>query len=148
MASYQFSMNKILDWRLDQEEEASTQVKRLEEELHKEEHYLNQLLQESKKVKNQSLFSSGIDSYKRHDMYKELIDGKIIQQKQKVAKAEQAVETAQEALLQAHKDKKVMEKLDEKEREKFAASQKKEEQKQLDELSTLQYGRSLLFPKS
>lgn len=147
MASYQFSMNKILDWRQDQEEEARNKLRDLKDQLHREKQYLNQLLQESRKVKNESLFSSGIDSYKRHDLYKELIDNKIIQQKQKVEKAQKAVEVGNELLLQAHKDKKVMEKLEEKEREKFNEFQKKEEQKQLDELSTLQYGRNLLYHK-
>jgi flagellar FliJ protein len=145
MNSYQFSMDKILDWRSDQEDEARNKVSIMNDQLNKEKLILDNLLKESRKIKKESLFSSGVDSYRRHDMYKELLGEKITQQKRRVEQAEQALNEAKEQLVAAHKNKKVMEKLDEKERTRFTQLQKKEEQKQLDEISTLQYGRNILF---
>lgn len=145
MAAYEFSMNKILDWRQDLEEEARQKLRTLENEKAKEEQVLQRFLKESRQLKSDSLFSSGIDTYKRHDMYKELLGDKIVNQKQRIAKIQKAIDQAQNQLVQAHKDKRVLEKLSEKEHEKFRDVQKKEEQKQLDELSTLQYGRRMLY---
>lgn len=143
MQNYQFSMDRILDWRTDQEEEARNHLTALQRQLKIEEDKLNQLLRESRKLKSGFSTSSGIDSFRRHDLYKDLLSDKIIHQKQQITQLTKKVQLAQEQLTQAHRDKKVMEKLEEKEFEQFKELQKKEEQKELDEISTLRYSRRL-----
>ncbi|WP_080146600.1 flagellar export protein FliJ [Marinilactibacillus piezotolerans] len=149
MQPYQFSMGKILDWREDLEEEARNTVKAAELKVRKEEQRLEALLKDSRKLKSDRLFNANIDSVKRHSLYQDMLNDKIIQQRLQIKEAEQELAAAQTALMKANKDKRMMEKLEEKERFLHIEAEKKEEQKQLDEISTLQFGRNFVFnPKS
>lgn len=140
MQNYQFSMEKILDWRIKQEDEAQQEVISLKQKVEQEELTLDRLVKESRRIKNDSMFSSTIDSFKQHNLYKDLIDDQIVKQRLTLEQVKKELLDAQEKLLLKHKDKKVMEKLDEKERSHHNEFWKKEEQKQLDEISSLQYG--------
>ncbi|WP_225743896.1 flagellar export protein FliJ [Marinilactibacillus sp. Marseille-P9653] len=143
MQAYQFSMSKILDWREDLEEAAQKDVKSVEVKLMKEQQQLEALLRDSRKIKSDNLFKTDIDSVKRHSLYKDLLDDKIIQQKNRIHQVEIELEAVREKLKSANKDKRMMIKLEEKERLVHTEAEKKEEQKQLDEISTLQFGRNL-----
>ena len=83
-----------------------------------------------------------IDVLRQQNLYKDMIDEKIIHQKNVVSKAEKEVEVARIELMEAHKDRKVMEKLKEKEYTFTMDQEKQEEQKQLDEMATLSFGKS------
>ncbi|MFL2070920.1 flagellar export protein FliJ [Marinilactibacillus psychrotolerans] len=145
MQPYHFSMEKILDWREDLEEVAKKEVKDCENLLIMEKQKLESLLKESRKLKSDNLFKSNIDSVKRHSLYKDMLDENIIQQKLVIKNVEMQLNIAQEKLLKANKNKRIMEKLEEKERYGHKEAEKKEEQKQLDEISTLQFGRNFTF---
>lgn len=145
MQTYQFSMEKILDWREDLEEVARKEVKNVEVQLMREKQKLESLLKDSRKLKSDNLFKSNIDSVKRHSLYKDLLDDKIIQQKLAIKDVESKLIIVREKLATANKDKRIMEKLEEKERLLHIDIVKKEEQKQLDEISTLQFGRDFAF---
>ncbi|WP_407123592.1 flagellar export protein FliJ [Marinilactibacillus psychrotolerans] len=138
-------MEKILDWREDLEEVAKKEVKDCENLLIMEKQKLESLLKESRKLKSDNLFKSNIDSVKRHSLYKDMLDENIIQQKLVIKNVEMQLNIAQEKLLKANKNKRIMEKLEEKERYGHKEAEKKEEQKQLDEISTLQFGRNFTF---
>ncbi|WP_220727610.1 flagellar export protein FliJ [Marinilactibacillus psychrotolerans] len=138
-------MEKILDWREDLEEVAKKEVKDCENLLIMEKQKLESLLKESRKLKSDNLFKSNIDSVKRHSLYKDMLDENIIQQKLAIKNVEMQLNIAQEKLLKANKNKRIMEKLEEKERYGHKEAEKKEEQKQLDEISTLQFGRNFTF---
>lgn len=143
MQAYQFSMSKILDWREDLEEAAQKDVKTVEVKLMKEQQQLEALLRDSRKIKSDNLFKPDIDSVKRHSLYKDLLDDKIIQQKNRIHQVEIELEAVREKLKSANKDKRMMVKLEERERLVHNETEKKEEQKQLDEISTLQFSRNL-----
>lgn len=145
MQSYHFSMEKILDWREDLEEVARKEVRNVEIQLMREKQKLESLLKDSRKLKSDNLFKSNIDSVKRHSLYKDLLDDKIIQQKLAIKDVEAQLTIVRENLAKANKDKRIMEKLEEKERLLHIDTVKKEEQKQLDEISTLQFGRDFAF---
>ena len=145
MQPYHFSMEKILDWREDLEEVAKKEVKDCENLLIMEKQKLESLLKESRKLKSDNLFKSNIDSVKRHSLYKDMLDENIIQQKLAIKNVEMQLNIAQEKLLKANKNKRIMEKLEEKERYGHKEAEKKEAQKQLDEISTLQFGRNFTF---
>lgn len=145
MQSYHFSMEKILDWREDLEEVARKEVRNVEIQLMREKQKLESLLKDSRKLKSDNLFKSNIDSVKRHSLYKDLLDDKIIQQKVAIKEVEAQLTIVRENLAKANKDKRIMEKLEEKERLLHIDTVKKEEQKQLDEISTLQFGRDFAF---
>ncbi|OJF90876.1 flagellar export protein FliJ [Alkalibacterium sp. 20] len=145
MQEYRFSMEKVLDWREDLEDVAQLKVKEKEEKISNENEKLNRIVGESRKLKSEQLFYSTIDHLKRHHLYRDLIDEKIIRQRLTVQKAEKELEQVRIELRVAHKDKKVMQKLEEKERTRHQDTVKKQEQSQLDEISTLSYGRPSIF---
>lgn len=141
MIGYRFSLQNVLDWRNDQEDEAKLKLVELKNELEQEETYLQQLINENIRLKEKAAMVRKVDVMRQQDLYKEVLDGKIIQQKLMVEQTANEVKKAEAALLNAHKDKKVMEKLKEKEYEKHRETIQAEEQKQLDEFSTITYGR-------
>ncbi|WP_232219592.1 flagellar export protein FliJ [Carnobacterium pleistocenium] len=142
MANYKFSMEKVLDWRSDTEEEKKKNLVQVQQNKLQQETTLQRLIGENIKIKNDSLTTSRIDVLRRQNLYKDMIDEKIIHQKNVVGKAVKEVEVARLALMEAHKDRKVMEKLKEKEFTFMMEQEKQDEQKQLDEMATLSFGKS------
>lgn len=142
MAKYQFSMEKVLDWRSDTEEKKKKILVQFQQSKEQQETILQRLINENIKIKNDSLSTNRIDVLRRQNLYKDMIGEKIIHQKNVVNKAEKEVEVARIELMEAHKDRKVMEKLKEKEYTFTMKQEKHEEQKQLDEMTTLSFGKS------
>ena len=142
IANYKFSMEKVLDWRSDTEEEKKKNLVQVQQSKQQQETILRRLINENIKIKNDSLSTNRIDVLRRQNLYKDMIDEKIIHQKNVVSKAEKEVEVARIELMEAHKDRKVMEKLKEKEYIFTMEQEKHEEQKQLDEMATLSFGKS------
>lgn len=81
MASHTFSMEKILAWRFDQEDEARLQVANLKEKWDRENQHLQSLIKENIKIKNDNLNNIHIQTLRYNDYYKMVVDEKIIQQK-------------------------------------------------------------------
>ena len=135
-------MEKVLDWRSDTEETKKKHLGDAEREKFRQESLLQELIQENIKIKNESLTTTRIDILRRQNMYKVMLDERIIQQKNQVDSSIKSVETARLELMEAHKEKKVMEKLKEKEFLLVTSLEKSQEQRQLDEMATLSYGRS------
>lgn len=142
IADYKFSMEKVLDWRSDTEEEKKKNLGQVQQHKDQQETILQRLISENIKIKNDSLSTNRIDVLRRQHLYKNMIDEKIIHQKNLITKAEKAVEVARVELMEAHKDRKVMEKLKEKEYIFSMEQEKHEEQKQLDEMATLSFGKT------
>lgn len=135
-------MEKVLDWRSDTEEEKKKNLVQVQQSKQQQETILRRLINENIKIKNDSLSTNRIDVLRRQNLYKDMIDEKIIHQKNVVNKAEKEVEVARIELMEAHKERKVMEKLKEKEYTLTMEQEKQEEQKQLDEMATLSFGKS------
>lgn len=135
-------MEKVLDWRSDTEEEKKKNLIQVQQSKQQQETILRRLIDENIKIKNDSLSTNRIDVLRRQNLYKDMIDEKIIHQKNVVNKAEKEVEVARIELMEAHKERKVMEKLKEKEYTLTMEQEKQEEQKQLDEMATLSFGKS------
>ncbi|WP_350467604.1 flagellar export protein FliJ [Carnobacterium sp.] len=142
IANYKFSMEKVLDWRSDTEEEKKKNLGQVQQHKDQQENILQRLIGENIKIKNDSLSTNRIDVLRRQHLYKNMIDEKIIHQKNLITKAEKEVEVARVELMEAHKDRKVMEKLKEKEYIFLMEKEKHEEQKQLDEMATLSFGKT------
>lgn len=141
MASQTFSMEKILDWRSDIEETAKRAVGQVQVKIEAQQAVLENLIRENTKIKHDQLTTTKINDLRHQQLYKALLDEKIIHQKNQLDKTQKELEVAQSKLIEAHKDKKVMEKLKEKELWTASELMKKEEQKELDEIATLSYGR-------
>lgn len=143
MKGYRFSLEKVLDWRNETEEQARKRLGDIQVRRQEEESVLERLLNESLKLKAEKIFSGNVDALRQQDLYQELMSQRIIRQKLVLEKTDSELEQAKAALIEAHKDKKVMEKLREKDYTSYRIKQDKDEQHQLDELSVLQYGRSM-----
>ena len=143
MQGYKFSLDKVLDWRSDKEEQAQRKVGELQARKAEEEMKLERLLKESMKLKAESIFAGNVDSMRQQSLYQELTSQRIIQQKLVIEKTEHQIDEAKAALIEAHKEKKVLEKLKEKNHAAYIQEELKAEQHQLDELSVLQFGRSI-----
>ena len=137
----QFSMEKILDWRMDLEEQARLKVTQLKERLQTENHYLQELIKENRRVKNEAVDNVHIQSLRYNDYYKLVIDEKIIQQKNQIDLTRAEINAAQNKLISAHTDRKAMEKLKEKELHTYQLAEQRNEQMQLDEFATMGYKR-------
>lgn len=103
---------------------------------------LTRLVNENTKLKHEQMKLTEISTLRYNHHLKGLIDEKIVIQKNAIDQAQSEMEQLQEALIQAHKDRKIMEKLKERESVQVLAQAKSEEQKQLDEIATLQYKKS------
>lgn len=143
MGNYKFSLQNVLNWRSDEEDAAKMKAKKLKDKLIQEENRLSQLISENIHLKEKLVGTRKIDQLRQQDLYKALLADKIIKQKLKVEQAENKVKLAEDSLLKAYQDKKVMEKLDEKELERHTDLINKEEQKQIDEFSTISFGRDM-----
>lgn|SRR5699024_2407539 len=141
MIRYNFSMQNVLDWRNDQEDEAKLKLVQIKKRLNNEETYLQQLINENIQLKEKAALTRKVDIMRQQDLYKQVLDERIIQQKLVVEQVLNEIKKAEEALLSAHKDKRVMEKLKEKEYEQYVETLQLEEQKQMDEFSTITFGR-------
>lgn len=134
-------MEKILDWRMDLEEQARLKVTQLKERLQTENHYLQELIKENRRVKNEVVDNVHIQSLRYNDYYKLVIDEKIIQQKNQMDLTRAEINAAQNKLISAHTDRKAMEKLKEKELLTYHLAEQRNEQMQLDEFATMGYKR-------
>ncbi|CZR02558.1 flagellar flij protein [Trichococcus palustris] len=141
MSKYQFSMEKILDWRMEKESDAKKAVLQAQRMMQQQQTKLQHLINENTKVKHDHMKVTEINSLRYSHYLKTVIDEKIIAQKNLIDKANFDLEKAQNELLQAHQDRKAMEKLKEKEYMAVIDSEKMAEQRQLDEIATLNYKR-------
>jgi len=136
---HQFSMEKILDWRIKEEENARKSVLHAQNQMQQQQQQLTHLINENTKLKHEQMKLTEISTLRYNHHLKGLIDEKIVIQKNAIDQAQSDMDRLQEALLQAHKDRKIMEKLKERESVQVLEQVKSEEQKQLDEIATLQY---------
>jgi flagellar FliJ protein len=132
-------MEKILDWRIKEEENARKSVLHAQNQMQQQQQQLTHLINENTKLKHEQMKLTEISTLRYNHHLKGLIDEKIVIQKNAIDQAQSDMDRLQEAFLQAHKDRKIMEKLKERESVQVLEQVKSEEQKQLDEIATLQY---------
>ncbi len=138
---YKFSLQNVLEWRKDQEDEAKLELIQAKNTLENEHRYLTKLINENIRLKEKAALNKRVDVMRQDDLYRKVLNDKIIQQKLIVEQTEHDVKRAEKELLKAHQDKKVMEKLKEKEEAEYYEEIESIEQKNLDEFATMTFGR-------
>lgn len=138
---YKFSLQNVLEWRKDQEDEAKLELIQAKNTLENENRYLTKLINENIRLKEKAALNKRVDVMRQDDLYRKVLNDKIIQQKLIVEQSEHDVKRAEKELLKAHQDKKVMEKLKEKEEIEYYEEIESIEQKNLDEFATMTFGR-------
>lgn len=139
---YKFSLQNVLDWRGDQQDEARLGLIHAKKALEKELSYLERLIKENVQLKERISVAKRLDVMRQDDLYRRVLNDKIIQQKLIVEQLENDVKRAEKGLLVAYQDKKVMEKLKENDEQKFYDEIEATEQKNLDEFATMTFGRA------
>lgn len=130
-----------MEWRKDQEDEAKIDLIQAKNTLENEQNDLQKLIKENIHLKEKAALNHQVDVMRQDDLYRKVLNDKIIQQKLIVEQTERDVERAEANLLKAHQDKKVMEKLKEKEEQEYYDEIEAIEQKNLDEFATMTFGR-------
>lgn len=138
---YKFSLQNVLEWREGQEDEAKLKLIQAKNTLEQEQNYLQKLIHENIRLKEKSMLNKRVDVMRQDDLYRKVLNEKIIQQKLIVEQSEHDVTLAERKLLKAYQDKKVMEKLREKEEVAYYEEIEANEQKNLDEFATMTFDR-------
>ena len=139
MLRYHFKMEKILDYRSNVEKTKVEDYAIINLLLDKEKGHLDGLETEYKN-KTQNTASS-VKEMKMQFLYMEKLKGQLQTQKRKVDEISSSLEDARGNLIEARKDRKIMELLQEKDKEKFNAEMASKEQKELDDISIMKYSR-------
>jgi len=137
MKSYKFKMDKVLEYRENVEKVKVEDFAKITHKLRREEEHLKDLqetLEEKKKVKQEDLYGM-----KMGFLYREKLKAEVDRQVSKVKEISVKAEAAQHVLIEARKDRKIMEMLKEKDREKYRLDLLNTEQKELDDLSVMRF---------
>ena len=142
MRSYSFSLEKVLNIRETREKQIAEDMGKIQMKLNVQKEALRAL--EEDLDSSDGNFSSVLDlQYK--DLYRTKVREDIYVKNEVIDSINLDLESTRRELVEAQKDRKVMERLKEKDRENYYNKIKCEEQKQLDELAVLKYNyRSLM----
>lgn len=141
MGGFKFSLQSVLDWRTDKEDETKRKLAQIKQEQDIQERHLQQLIHENIRLKEKAALTRKIHAMRQDDLYKKVLDEKIVQQRLVVDQAAQKTKEVEAALLKAYQDRKVMEKLKENEQNQYIEEINYREQQQLDEFATITFGR-------
>lgn len=141
--AYKFSMEKILDWREDLEKASMERFALTQNELNQEKLKLSNLYKEYKSLKERFVKYKSANEIKQYQLYKSDLEKKIELQIQVVEEKTNELEERRLELVDAQKNRKIMEKLKEKDYENYKEKENLEEQKFLDEISVVKYKKAV-----
>jgi flagellar protein FliJ len=139
LLNYSFKMEKVLEYRSNMEKTKVEDYAKINILLNKEKEHLDNLESEYNSKTKKTV--SNVSEMKMQLMYKEKLKKQLNSQKEKVDEISTNLEDARGNLIEARKDRKIMEKLKEKDKEKFDAVAASNEQKELDDISIMKYAR-------
>lgn len=146
MAKFIFNMQGLLNIKEKLEEQAKTEYGKALAKLEQEKSILLNL--KNKKQENILSFRESINKGVKPNYidninkYISFIDKKVEEQTQNINKAKEIVEEKRLALLEAMKERKVLETLKEKEKENYFKEELKNEQKIIDEIVSYKYNKA------
>ncbi len=132
-------MEKVLEYKNSVEKKKVEDYAKINIMLSKEKEHLDSL--ESEYNSNAGKKAVSVNEMKMNLMYREKLKNQLTSQKRKVDEIETKLEDARGNLIEARKDRKIIEKLKEKDKEKFDAELASREQKELDDLCVMKYAK-------
>jgi flagellar FliJ protein len=133
--AYKFSYQKILDVRQIQENQKSSEVASVQNELEKEKDELSKLVDEkSSTLKDNDNASQSALDLMRKNSFMNRVNENIDKQKLKIEEKEETLSNKKNELLEASKSRKIMDKLKESDLKKYNIEQSRKEQNQIDEI--------------
>lgn len=139
MKSYEFSMERVLKWREDIEKSNMEDLAVIQNELKEQQFVLDNLITEQQNAKRNGRRYNDINQFKYQHLYVQKIGEKIERQDELIYKTNARLEDARLELIEAQKDRKIMEKLKEKDMNNYSNNIKMAEQRELDEIAVLKY---------
>ena len=140
MVSYKFSLEKVLEWRAEIEKRIAKSFAIVQNELNYQEITLNNLRLENESIKKKILELNNINDLKQQYLFKQSVGQKIKEILKLIEQTKTKLEKLRLDLLEAQKNRKIMEKLKEKDYIEYKENLMLEEQKELDEIAVFRYG--------
>lgn len=138
MNSYNFQLENVLEWRSNIEKEVVEKFALVQKELENQRDILNKLISEHTDAKKIRRYNNIVEMQHQY-IYLEDLEEKVNSKLIQIDKIEVELENVRQELLEAQKDRKVMEKLKERDLEKHMSRVKNKEQRELDEIGSLRY---------
>lgn len=139
LGSYQFKMEKVLEFKSSVEKTKVEDYARINIRLSKEQEHLEDL--EIQYRERQKTTVQDVNGMKMQFLYREQLKSQMNTQKNKVEEITVSLEQARGRLVDARKDRKIMENLKEKDKEKFNQAVQMKEQKELDDMSIMRFAK-------
>lgn len=137
MRSYKFSMEKILNLRESKEKNILEEMNSIRRKLEEQEITLRKLLKDANKLRKESY--NNILELQYHNLQKSKLRDDIDEKNKEIDGILIELEDVRQELVEAQKERKIMEKLKEKDKEKYIKNIQSQEQKELDEIAVLKY---------
>lgn len=133
MEAYKFSLESVLEWRTDKEKNVLEQLSKIQREFQDKNEILDRLIREFTNANKKAGKYKSINELQRHNLYVENIEERIEEQRNILKMIEERIDNTMDSLLEAKKDRRIIEKLKEKNYKLYLDELKKREQKELDE---------------
>lgn len=141
MKRYSFGLQNILNLRNIEEKESMLALGLAQKRLQEEKDALEELKNQKYKVEKTSRDKMTIQDLRAIDVYKSCLYEQIINKERDVQAAKENLKKTKEKVVKAHKEKKIMETLREKDYEVHKENERKEEERQIDEFNTSRHKR-------
>ena len=132
-------MESILNLRENKEKNTMENLAKVQNQLERQKAILKDLIMEEERIKSNCTKFKDIHELRHHNLYKEEIEEKISKQDELIDKTKIKLEEVRRELIEAQKERKIMEKLKEKDMDNYINNMKHIEQKELDEIAVLKY---------
>jgi len=136
---YKFSMEKVLEWRQGKEKSAMEKFAVVQDHVQQQKSILALIMSEFESTKEKCRKRNNIQEMRQQHYYKEAIEEKIEKQTDLIHQTTENLECMRLELVEAQKDRKIIEKLKEKDFSLYESNIKVVEQKELDEMATLKF---------
>lgn len=138
MASFKFKLQSLLNIKTQMEDTLKNQLAKAVRYLEEEKSALKNLKEEQKKcmsdISSESSNGVTVERLRNYNSYISFLKEKILNQTKRVKSAQEIVDNYRDELIQASKEKKVLETLKDKQYSEYLKEQEKIEQKRVDEL--------------
>ena len=141
MQKYNFSMEKILDLRSNKEKDEMTRFAALQNELHQQKKLLSNLEKDMENLNRDGYKKVDVNQLRLNHLYKQNLVNQMDVQSEIIEETSHDLENKRLDLIEAQKDRKIMEKLKEKDFILYKNNVKAMEQKELDEIAIQRYKR-------
>lgn len=142
--SYNFSMQRVLELRSNKEKGIMEIFATIQNELLKQKSNLMILINDYENFKSKGSKHTNINELKQNLLYKQSIEEKIELLNEQIYITNQQLEQIRLELVDAQKDRKIMEKLKENDFDTYKENIKVLEQKELDETAILKFNRIMI----